>query len=81
MDYRREWVKDRVLKMTGLDSHQYFEDLMSANDGELDDKLLAFLDDDVPPTDPVANKLFYVYRVPYEKLVEEEILVAEVGKR
>lgn len=79
MDYRREWIKDRVLQMTGLDSHQYFEDLMEANDGELDDQLLSFLDDDVHPTDSSANKFFYVYRVPYEKLAEEEIMAAEVG--
>lgn len=80
MDHRREWIKDRILKMTGLDADEYFEDLMSANDSELDDRLAAFLDDDIQPTDPIAERLFYVYRVPYEKLVEEEIMVAEIGK-
>lgn len=80
IDYRRLWIKDRILTLVGLEAEEYFDDLMAANDGELDDKLEAFLDDDIFRTDEVDKKLFYVYRMPLERLVDEEILVAEIGK-
>lgn len=78
-DYRREWVKLRVTDCLGLPSESYFEDLMAANDGELEDLLTMFLDDDIIDQTDSHKKFFYVYRTPYEKLVDEEILVPEIG--
>lgn len=80
IDYRREWIKDRVVKYLGLPEGNYFNDMLSADDGELEDKLDIFLDDDIVQPDENYKKFFYVYKTAYDKLVEEEILVPEIGK-
>lgn len=79
-DYRREWIKQKVTRYLGLPSDSYFEDLMAANDGELEYLLDIFLDDDIITQHESHKKFFYVYRIPYEKLVDEEILVPEIGR-
>lgn len=78
-DHRREWIKDRVTKFLGLNSGDYFEDMMVANDGELEEQLTSFLDDDLLQHSVIQNKLFYFYRTSYDRLFEEEILVPQIG--
>ncbi|KAF2892470.1 hypothetical protein ILUMI_13689 [Ignelater luminosus] len=77
-DHRREWVKDRVTKFLGLNSGDYFEDMMAANEGELEEQLTSFLDDDLFQHSGIENKLFYFYRTSYDRLFEEEILVPQI---
>lgn len=77
-DLRREWIKQKVTTIFGLNSDSYFEEMMS-NTEDLEDKLTAFLDDDFFARDP-HRSFFYIYKTSHEKLVEEEILVAEKGK-
>lgn len=78
VDYRREWIKEKITKYLGLPDGTYFDDMLAANDGELEEKLDMFLDDDIMLPDE-SHKKFYFYRTTYEKLVDEEILVAEIG--
>lgn len=79
VDYRREWIKQQVVSYLGLPSGDYFEDMLSANDGELEFLLDAFLDEDVIAQNESHKRFFYVYRTTYEKLVDEEIMVPEIG--
>ncbi|XP_066245712.1 dynein axonemal heavy chain 10 isoform X2 [Euwallacea similis] len=81
-DFRREWVKDTVTKVLGLNSGHYFEDMM-ANTEELEDKMTSYLEDDQLDQELSVNnkRFFYVYRTTYEKLVEKEILVPEIVKK
>ena len=81
MDYRREWIKRKVCDCLGLEiteDHDYFEDMLQAGDGELDDQLSAFLEDDISDEES-EKRLFSIYRTSYDRLVDREILVPEVG--
>nr|XP_023021939.1 uncharacterized protein LOC111510260 [Leptinotarsa decemlineata] len=79
IDFRREWVKKKFTKFFGLNSNKYFEEMIENSD-DLDDKLSSYLEDDY--LTPEENKVFfYVYKTSHEKLVEEEIMVAEKVKK
>lgn len=80
VDYRREWIKERVVQYLGLPDGSYFDDMLAAEDGELEEKLDTFLDDDILLTTDAHKKIFFVYKSSYEKLVDEEILVPEIGR-
>lgn len=80
-DFRREWVKNTITKVFGLSSGDYFENMMTSAD-ELEDKLSSYLEDDLLDQElsSTNNRFFYVFRTSFEKLVEKEILVPEIGK-
>lgn len=75
VDYRRDWIKERVTTYLGLNSEHYFEDAMNANEAELEEGLTYFLDNDISRQDGANKRLMYFYRVPLEKLIEEEVMV------
>lgn len=79
VDFRREWIKEQVVRYLGLPDGSYFDDMLAADDGELEEKLDAFLDDDILLPSEAYKKFFYVYKIAYDKLVEEEIMVPEIG--
>ncbi|XP_030756931.1 dynein heavy chain 10, axonemal [Sitophilus oryzae] len=81
-DFRREWIKNTVTKFLGLNSGQYFEDMV-ANTDELDYGLSSYLEDDVLDQElsPDNKRFFFVHRTSYEKLVEKEIIVPEIVKK
>lgn len=75
-DYRRNWIKTKLLQCFGLPADDYFDDMMAKND-DLEDQLASFLDDSQSDS---LLRLMYAYRTPFEKLVDEEIMVpAEPG--
>lgn len=79
-DFRRNWIKNRVIKFFGLESGKYFEDMMNQNE-DLEYLLASFLDDDFLKNDETGKRLFYIYKSSFEKLIDEEILVPEIGKK
>lgn len=79
MDFRREWLKEKVCHSLGLDGDRYFDEMVAAGEDELDDQLSTFLEDDIKEEES-EKKLFYIYRTAYDRLVDKEILVPEVGK-
>lgn len=80
-DYRREWIKDRILTFMGIEDEMYFNEMMAANDDELDDKLQLFLDEDIVQSqNDLDKKIFQVYKTYCDRLFEEEIYVQELGK-
>lgn len=79
IDYRREWIKEKVIHYLGLPEGNYFSDMLAADEGELESKFDMFLDDDIVDIQESHKKFFYVYKTAYDKLVEEEVLVPEIG--
>ncbi|XP_066140827.1 dynein axonemal heavy chain 10 [Euwallacea fornicatus] len=81
-DFRREWVKNTVTRVLGLNSGHYFEDMMASSE-ELENKMTSYFEDDQLDQELSVNnkRFFYVYRTTYEKLVEKEILVPEIVNR
>lgn len=79
MDYRREWMNQKLCTYLGLDpSGNYFEEMLLADD-DLDYALQQFVDDELLTWDR-ERTLFHVYKTSYDKLVEKEILVPEIGE-
>ncbi|KAK3924935.1 Dynein heavy chain 10, axonemal [Frankliniella fusca] len=76
-DYRLDWVKERALAFLDEEDEELFDDMLARNDGELEDRLLSYLDDDIMGAHDIGRKLFFVYKTYYEKIVKEEIVVAE----
>lgn len=79
-DYRLDWVKERALAYLDEDDEDLFDEMLSRNDGELEDRLLSYLDDDIMGAHDIGRKLFFVYKTYYEKIVKEETVVAEEGE-
>lgn len=79
-DFRREWIKERVITFLSLPDGSYFDDMLAADDGEIEEKLDMFLDDDVLSPSEAHKKFFYVYKTAYEKLIEEEVLIPHIGE-
>lgn len=81
-DYRREWIKERVMSFLGVDDEIYFEEMMAANDNELDDQLQLFLDVDIisQSQDDLDKKIFHISKTYCDRLFDEEIFVEELGR-
>lgn len=76
VDYRREWVKKKTLKMVGLKDDSYFNNML-ANNQDLDEKLSSFLDDDFLRDED--REILCIYKYSDEKLIEEETMVPQTG--
>lgn len=80
MDFRREWVIERVSMYLGLSSedNQFAEMIANGDDEDLEDNFNAFLDDEIYGED-TFKRVFTFYRTSYTKLTEKEIMVEEIG--
>lgn len=76
-DYRREWIVDRACSYLGMESNDNFNDMFQFGDDDLEDLFSAFLEDELSRSEP-EKWCFYLYRTPYERLMEREILVPEI---
>jgi len=79
-DYRLDWVKERALAFLDETDEELFDEMMSRNDGDLEDRLLSYLDDDIAGAHDTERKLFFVYKTYFDKVIEEEIVVPEEGE-
>lgn len=79
-DFRREWIKQKVTDYFGLDSFDQFEEMMANEDNELEYELSNFLDEELDSETDSKKRIFYVYRTFYDKFIDQEIIVPEVGK-
>ncbi|XP_007489994.2 dynein axonemal heavy chain 10 isoform X1 [Monodelphis domestica] len=71
-DLRVEWIRDRVYLAFQLDNPDFFEELMTRNDGEAEQEILHFLDQSSEEEGP-ATIFFFRTVVPEEVDVEIEI--------
>ena len=69
----------KLCSYLGLDpGGDYFEEMVLADD-DVDYALQQFLDDELPARSR-ERTLFHVYKTSYDKLVEKEISVPEIGE-
>lgn len=78
-DPRKLWIRDRTLAMTGVHNHRLFQEMILANNGAVDDQLYKFLNENIPQTE-YDNRLFIVFKTYYDKIVDEKIIVRQLGK-
>lgn len=77
-DLRVLWVRDRVYTALGLTDPQLFEELLSRDDGEAEDRILHFLNR-TSEEEAAATLFFYRTVVPEE--VELEVEAGEPARR
>lgn len=79
-DFRIEWMKWKILTFFGETDENLFNDMLSQNDGELKVKLQKFLNGVITDMTDSEKRLIFFYKSYYDKIVEEEILVPELGE-
>lgn len=81
MDYRVKWLKERVLSFYGFDHGELFDEMLEANDGELQEKLNAFLNEPLVGSNASLEKVvFNVHKIYHDKLIQVEKAVPEWSK-
>lgn len=78
IDFRREWIKKRVLIYFGEEDEELFEQMCSRNDNKVGKKMVPFLEEEDNKYD-LETKLFVVFKTYYDKVINEEVVVAEEG--
>lgn len=78
-DYRREWIAERACAYLGMETTDIFNDMFQFGDEDMEDQFVSFYEDDLTKAD-FEKRCMYIYRTPYERLIEKEILVPEIGK-
>lgn len=77
-DYRTEWMRDRILKILGVQSHpEALESLFNRNHEEIE----AFLDKEISDVSEMERCILFIYRTFYDRLVEREVVSIEKGRR
>lgn len=81
-DYRRDWIRDRMMAYLGVTDQMYFEEMMAENDGYLEKKLDIFMNNTVEAANPqeeLEHRIFFMYKTWVDRLFEEEVFVQEIG--
>jgi dynein heavy chain, axonemal len=76
MDYRIEWLKQKISAILGVDELEILEAALVDHD----DGIKEFFDAVITDYDDMDRRILYVYRTFYDKLIEEEIIVLEAGE-
>ncbi|KZC13452.1 Dynein heavy chain 10, axonemal [Dufourea novaeangliae] len=78
MDYRLQWIRDRVMKFLGIAGHELlFYKLLNANNRYYEDKLLNFLILDLYGVTDLERKVIFFYKTYHTEVVQEEVTVWE----
>lgn len=75
-----EWIKEKALKFMDETNGELFDDALAEDDGHLRDQMISLLDDKTSGLHDVTRRLFFLYKTYHEKIVQEEVLVPELGK-
>lgn len=76
-DYRLLWIREKVLTFMNEDDPLLFHELLERDGQRVDELLNSYLDEDLFGVQDLEKKVFFIYKTYYDKIVEEEILVAE----
>lgn len=81
MDHRMNWLRERILSYFGFEDNELFTNMLEANDNELNEQLMSFLNEPIYGSEKTLKKvLFHVYRTYYDKLVQIEKEITEWSK-
>ncbi|KAK6624941.1 hypothetical protein RUM44_011805 [Polyplax serrata] len=76
-DYRLLWIRDKVLTFLNEDDPEVFNDLLVRDGGKVEDNLASFMNDEIFGPQDLHKRICFFYKTYYEKIIEEEVLVAE----
>lgn len=77
VDYRLMWMRDKVLTFLCENDPDLFDEALLRNNGEWEESLMGFLDDDIFGSQDLTKRVCFFYKTFYDKVVEEEIVVQE----
>lgn len=77
VDYRIDWLRDRIAKILGVSQNQDVLDKLINDHG---DAFQVFFDQDIDGLGTLEEFVFYIYRTFYDKLVEREVITLKKGK-
>lgn len=80
VDYRKEWIKNRILTFFDETDHNLFNQMCTRHGNKVGRKLTEYLEDRILATHDLDRRLFVVFKTYYDRVVHEEVLVAEQGK-
>lgn len=76
MDERIEWLRDRLSCLLGVPEIEYTEPVII----QYHDQIKNFFDDPLDGVQDLERRVFFIHRTFYDRMVEKEIIVMEVGK-
>jgi hypothetical protein len=76
LDYRIDWLRDRISKTLGVSHLDVLETFINDHIEEF----LSFFEGKVENIDDYEKYMFYVYRTFYDRLVEREVITIEKGE-
>lgn len=79
VDYRKEWIKNRVLTFLDEEDASLFDQMCARHGNKIGKRLTDYLEDRIVATHDLDKRLFIVYKTYYDKVVHEEVIVAEQG--
>ncbi|XP_076380407.1 dynein heavy chain at 89D [Megalopta genalis] len=78
MDYRLQWIRDRVMKFLGITGHELqFYKLINANNRYYEDKILNFLILDLYGVTDLERKIIFFYATYYTEVYQVEVPIWE----
>lgn len=79
MDFRKEWLKQRILNYFDETDADLFEIFLKRDNDSILEGLNSFLNDETDNIIDINRQVFIVYKTYYCKIVQEEIEVQEEG--
>lgn len=76
-DYRLIWIREKVLTFLNEDNPELFNEMLLRDGGKVEDNLASFMNDEIFGPQDLHKRICYFYKTYYDKIVEEEIVVAE----
>lgn len=75
MDDRIEWLQNRLSSLLGVPEREYTEPVII----QYHDQIKNFLDDSLQGVQDLERRVFFIHRTFYDRMVEKEIIVMELG--
>lgn len=79
VDYRKEWIKNRVLTFLDETDNSLFDQMCARHGDKVGRRLTEFLEDRIVATHDLDKMIFVVFKTYYDRVVHEEVIVAEQG--
>lgn len=79
VDYRKEWFRNRSLTYLDEKNGELFDQMCHRNNKKIGRQLDEFLEDQITDSSDLNHKVFFIFKTYYDKVVHEEVIVAEKG--
>lgn len=75
LDFRYKWLRERIRGALGVSDPDILDGIINENYYQIK----SFFDEEIKETQDLSNRIMFLNRTFYDKLIEEEITVLEKG--